>query len=223
MKTKDRPAWREKETQAFETLKKALCTAPILTRPNWSKPFILLTDASRSGLGAVLSQLDAENRERVILYASRGLKPNEKNYGISKLECLAVVWAVELFTCKRIHHLYRPFCAQRPTSKSEPIFNISPLDSQIGRLFLYYQVPPRKSSEKRRFLKSLRLLNTKRDQNQEVVKSFGNIFFLSIHLELLLTNYQISIITKSSYSTYLQLQLQSSYVFYFKLWIYSLY
>ena len=96
MKTKDRPAWGEKETQAFETLKKALCTAPILIRPNWSKPFILLTDASRSGLGAVLSQLDDENRERVILYASRGLKPNEKNYGISKLECLAVVWAVEL-------------------------------------------------------------------------------------------------------------------------------
>ncbi|KAG2211528.1 hypothetical protein INT45_007797 [Circinella minor] len=91
----DRPPWNEETTKAFETLKSALCNAPILTRANFDKEFILFTDASHDGLGAVLSQLDEQNREQVVLYISRGLTPSERNYGITKLEMLAAVWAIK--------------------------------------------------------------------------------------------------------------------------------
>src|SRR5947208_12220871 len=69
--------------------------APILQYPDFEKPFVLYTDASGTGLGAVLSQKDDENRERVIAYASRSLNKTEQNYGITDQECLAVIWAIK--------------------------------------------------------------------------------------------------------------------------------
>ena len=54
-----------------------LCSAPILAFPNFSKPFILDTDASNTGLGGVLSQLDETGNEHVIAYASRTLSKAE--------------------------------------------------------------------------------------------------------------------------------------------------
>ncbi|KAG0923624.1 hypothetical protein G6F26_013839 [Rhizopus arrhizus] len=53
--------------------------------------------ASKLGLGCVLTQLDDDGKEHPIIFASRGLKPNEANYAPTKLECLAVIWAVKLF------------------------------------------------------------------------------------------------------------------------------
>ena len=78
-------------------MKKHLTTAPILTYPNFEKPFILFTDASTAGLGAVLSQKDDEGRERVVAYASRRVSETECKYSITELEYLAVIWAVKLF------------------------------------------------------------------------------------------------------------------------------
>ena len=66
----------------------------------------MYTDASAIGLGAVLTQEDSQNRERVILYASRGTVGAEKNYEATKLECLAAVWSVKML---RHYLIGRPF------------------------------------------------------------------------------------------------------------------
>jgi hypothetical protein len=89
--------WTNSQQQAFEHLKNCLVSAPILTYPNWDRPFMLFTDASTFALGAVLSQKDTEGNEHVVAYASRSLLPAEKNYFATELECLAVVWAIEKF------------------------------------------------------------------------------------------------------------------------------
>ena len=96
-KTTKKIPWTQETTDSFEHLKKLLTTAPILVRPNFKKPFILVTDASKLGLGCILTQLDENGYEHPIIYASRSLKSNESNYASTKLECLAVIWAVKLF------------------------------------------------------------------------------------------------------------------------------
>ena len=71
--------------------------ALILQYPDFKRPFVLYTDASGTGLGAILSQKDDENRERVIAYASKSLNKAESNYRITDQECLVVIWAVKHF------------------------------------------------------------------------------------------------------------------------------
>lgn len=89
--------WTNAQQQAFEYLKNCLISSPILTYPQWNRPFILFTDASTFALGAVLSQKDEDGNERVVAYASRSLLPAEKNYTATELECLAAVWAIGKF------------------------------------------------------------------------------------------------------------------------------
>ncbi|GBB91667.1 hypothetical protein RclHR1_19010001 [Rhizophagus clarus] len=89
--------WTAEQDKAFNALKECLVTSPILAFPNFNKQFILFTDASILGLGAILSQLDEKNQEHVIAYASRTLNKAEKNYTATELECLAVVWAIKHF------------------------------------------------------------------------------------------------------------------------------
>jgi hypothetical protein len=79
---------------AFTKLKKCLTTQPILSTPNFAKDFILQTDASNFGLGAVLTQIDTEGNEKPILYLSRKLQGREENYTISEKECLAIIWSI---------------------------------------------------------------------------------------------------------------------------------
>lgn len=85
--------WGESQQDAFETLKQRLTSPPVLGYPHYSEPFLLRTDASRQGLGAVLCQ-EQNGLTRVIAYGSRGLKPSEKNYSAYKLEFLALRWAI---------------------------------------------------------------------------------------------------------------------------------
>jgi len=88
--------WEEQHQETFEILKKKLLEKPILIHPDFSKPFILQTDACTEGIGAVLSQIK-DNQEHPVAYASRTLKSAEKNYGITELETLAVVEFVKHF------------------------------------------------------------------------------------------------------------------------------
>ncbi|PIK44252.1 hypothetical protein BSL78_18895 [Apostichopus japonicus] len=88
--------WTEECQDAFIKLKSCLSSPPILAYADHSLPFLLYTDASNLGLGAILSQVQGE-QERVIAYASRSLREserNDKNYSAFKLELLAVTWAV---------------------------------------------------------------------------------------------------------------------------------
>ena len=71
--------WSEECQEEFDKLKEALTTAPILAYPDYSKPFLLETDASLRGLGTVLSQKSEDDTVRVIMYASRSLRPGEKS------------------------------------------------------------------------------------------------------------------------------------------------
>ena len=82
--------WGSEQQEAFNALQQACMSAPILGYPNPEKPFILHTDASLDGLGAVLYQKDESGQVRVIAYASRSLSKSEKNYAAHRLEFLAL-------------------------------------------------------------------------------------------------------------------------------------
>ena len=79
------------------TLKLALKSAPVLGYPDFTKEFILETDASLKGLGAILSQEDNTGKVCVVAYENQTLSPSKQsmhNYSSAKLELLALKWAV---------------------------------------------------------------------------------------------------------------------------------
>jgi transposase InsO family protein len=102
-KVKDLPfIWGDEQQDSFNRLIDALTNAPTLAFADFSKPFVLHTDASLQGLGAVLSQ-EHDGLLKPIAFASRSLSPSEKNYPIHKLEFLAMKWAI----CEKFHdYLY---------------------------------------------------------------------------------------------------------------------
>ncbi|KAE8989378.1 hypothetical protein PF011_g18796 [Phytophthora fragariae] len=89
------------QEEAFAWAKTWLSTKPVLVYPDYRLPSKLTTDASKPGLGAVLSQ-DQGKGDQPVAYASKVNSTTVANYSISELECLAVVWAVRLFR----PHLY---------------------------------------------------------------------------------------------------------------------
>ncbi|KAJ9557680.1 hypothetical protein OSB04_012294 [Centaurea solstitialis] len=117
--------WTEKQEEAFQTLKKKLCQAPILSLPDGSEDFVVYSDASKMGLGCVLMQ-----RGKVISYASRQLKDHEKNYPVHDLELAAVVFALKLWR----HYLYGTKCTLFTDHKSlQHIFDQKELNMRQRR------------------------------------------------------------------------------------------
>ena len=80
--------------EAFNLLKMKCVTALVLAFMDFEKLFLLETDASLCGLGAVLSQKQDDGKFHPVTYASRKLKGGEKKYHSSKLEFLALKWAM---------------------------------------------------------------------------------------------------------------------------------
>ena len=89
--------WGSEQQEAFETLKSALIGDLILHLPDMTRPFMVKVDASSYALGAILTQVDDERRERVVAYASRTLNTHERKWGASEKECLSLVYAVTHF------------------------------------------------------------------------------------------------------------------------------
>ena len=88
--------WEHKQEEAFSTLKTMLTSAPILHIPDFSKPFLVQTDASDLGIGAALLQKQ-KGQAFPIVYTSRNLSASEKNYSVIEKECLAIVYAIRKF------------------------------------------------------------------------------------------------------------------------------
>ncbi len=88
-------SWKDEHQSTLERLVHMLTKPPVLAYPNFEEPFVLHTDASEKGLGAILYQRQ-DGKMRVIGYGSRTLSPAEKNYRLhsGKLEFLALKWAV---------------------------------------------------------------------------------------------------------------------------------
>ena len=95
----DRPfVWGQPQQQAFDTLKRLLCSPPVLAYPTREDVYVLDTDASDYGIGAVLSQLQ-NGEERVIAYGSKVLNEAQRHYCTTRKELYAVVYFV-----KHFHH-----------------------------------------------------------------------------------------------------------------------
>ncbi|GJT85052.1 putative reverse transcriptase domain-containing protein [Tanacetum coccineum] len=101
--------WGEDQESTFQLLKRKLFEAPILALPEGNKDFVVYCDASLQGLGAILMQ-----REKVIAYASRQLKPHKENYTTHDLELGAVVFALKIWR----HYLYGTKCTVFTDHKS---------------------------------------------------------------------------------------------------------
>jgi hypothetical protein len=84
--------WSANQENAFRKLKEKPISKPILQYPDFSKEFILTTDASNEGTGAILSQGQI-GKDLPIAYASRNLNKAERNYTTSE-ELLAIIWGI---------------------------------------------------------------------------------------------------------------------------------
>ncbi|EGT44573.1 hypothetical protein CAEBREN_28128 [Caenorhabditis brenneri] len=89
--------WQEEHQAAFEALKTALMSPPILVGPDLTRPYIMETDASSMAISAILLQKNKEDQVQAISYASRKLGPAERNYPPIEAEALAVVFGLQYY------------------------------------------------------------------------------------------------------------------------------
>ena len=89
---------------AFQALKQACMITPILAFANYTKDFLLETDASKEGLGAVLSQKQEDGQYHPVAYGSQALAIHEKNYHSTKLEFFALKWAITEHFKEYLHY-----------------------------------------------------------------------------------------------------------------------
>ena len=122
--------WTSECQDAFETLRCKLVTAPVLSFPDCSKTFILDTDASDVGIGAVLSQVQDNGEEHVIAYGSRILSKAERRYSVTRKELLAIVIFVGHF---RQYLLGKPFVLRTDHNALKWLKNFRNPEGQLAR------------------------------------------------------------------------------------------
>ena len=127
--------WEKEQQVAFECLKRCLSRQPILQLPDVTKEFVLRTDASQEGLGAVLLQ-EYDGKMYPVAYHSRKLKAAERNYSTVEKECLAVVDGIKKFY---IYLFGSPFTLE---TDHMPLANLRPsktANARLTRWALYLQ------------------------------------------------------------------------------------
>ncbi|MCG8033577.1 MAG: Ty3/Gypsy family RNase HI domain-containing protein, partial [Candidatus Thiodiazotropha taylori] len=121
--------WSGECEDAFEKLKKKMTESPVLAHPDFTKPFILDTDASDIAIGGVLSQ-KIDGQERVIAYASRTLTKRERRYCVTRKELLALVHFVRYFR----HYIYgKVFTARTDHGSLRWLTNFKNPEGQLAR------------------------------------------------------------------------------------------
>lgn len=126
---KNRFNWGDEQQSAFDKVKLALTSAPVLTLPTKEGHFILDTDASEYALGAELLQIQ-DGQERTISYASIGLLPEQKRYCTTRKELLAVVTFTRYY---RYYLLGRPFTIRTDHSSLQWLLNFRYPEGQLAR------------------------------------------------------------------------------------------
>nr|GEV11310.1 hypothetical protein [Tanacetum cinerariifolium] len=126
--------WGKEEEEAFQTLKRKLCNAPILALTEGTKDFVVYCNASLKGFGVVLMQ-----REKVIAYASRQLKVLEENYGYSRFEVGSRCFTLRLWR----HYLYGTKKANVVAGTLSQKERIKPLHVRALMMTIHNDLPKR--------------------------------------------------------------------------------
>ena len=131
----NRVVWTEQCESAFQDPKGAVCGDSVLLSPDFDRPFIVQTDASGVGLGAVLLQ-EVDGFRRPVAYISRKLVPRERRYSAVELECLAIKWALDSL---RYHLLGRPFHLETDHRALQWLERMRDTNSRVTRWYLSLQ------------------------------------------------------------------------------------
>ena len=123
----ERVSLSEEALEVFEWLKQACMNSPVLAFADYTKSFLLETDTLKEGLGAVLSQKQEDGWFHPVAYGSWVLSTPEKNYHSTKLEFLALKWAItEHF---KEYLLYQPFLVKTNNNPLTYIMSTPNLDA----------------------------------------------------------------------------------------------
>ena len=128
--------WDSQCQKAFDTLRTALTSSPILAYPDFDREFTLCTDASGCSIAYILAQKDDKNREVAIAYGGRALRSSERNWSISELEMLAVIEGIKQY------HVYlfdKPFRILTDHSALQYIQNSKLTTGRLSRWSLFLQ------------------------------------------------------------------------------------
>ena len=127
--------WTVAYAEAFEKLKRALVSAPILAYPNFREPFLLFVDASSTGIGFTSAQIQ-NGKEVVIAYNGRGLNRPEQNYSTMEREALALVEGIKKFQPYLHNH---KFTVVTDHSSLRWLMNVKDASGRLARWALLLQ------------------------------------------------------------------------------------
>lgn len=109
---------------------------PVLRAADPNRPYLLQTDASKTAVGATLSQVDDNGDEYAIGYVSKKLLPHQRNYSVIELECLSIITAVKKF---ELFIYGKKVIVQNDPAPLQFLHNMAHANSRLARWSLFLQ------------------------------------------------------------------------------------